>query len=161
MAPTRRRPATAGGGGGGAGATNPGKNTKDKAPLSSPAGDNGSPGLPVVISPRGAGGVGVGGGNASHHKHHHHHNNNNNNQSLTSLDLDALDDEAAAARFDSMSESVVKIFCIHSEPAFNQPWTKRRQTSSTSSGFAIPGRRILTVSFFFPVPVPAAAINKF
>ena len=118
MAPTRRRPATASGGGGAA-ATNPGKNTKDKAPLS-PA-DNGSPGLPVVISPRGAGG----GGNASHLHHHHHHknqNNNNNNQSLTSLDLDALDDEAAAARFDVMSESVVKIFCIHSEPAFNQPW---------------------------------------
>lgn len=111
MAPTRRRPATAGGG----------KNTKDKDPLS-PAENGNSPGSPVVISPRG-GTVGVG-GNTSHH-HHKHQNTNNNlntNQSLTSLDLDALDDEAAAARFDSMSESVVKIFCIHSEPAFNQPW---------------------------------------
>ena len=100
--------------------TNPGgKNAKDsKAPLS-PADNNGSPGLPLVVSPRGPGG-----GNNSHHHHHHHKNNQNlnTNQSLTSLDLDALDDEAAAARFDAMSESVVKIFCIHSEPAFNQPW---------------------------------------
>lgn len=117
MAPTRRRPATAAGGGGAS--TNPGgKNSKDnKAPLS-PADNNGSPGLPLVVSPRGPGG-----GNNSHHHHHHKNNQNlNTNQSLTSLDLDALDDEAAAARFDAMSESVVKIFCIHSEPAFNQPW---------------------------------------
>jgi len=117
MAPaSRRRPATAGGG-------DPGQNnnaTKDKAPLA-PAG-NGSPGSPVVVSPRGGGASGGGGGgvNASHHHHHKHQ--NQTNQNLTSLDLDALDDEEAAARFDSMSESVVKIFCIHSEPAFNQPW---------------------------------------
>lgn len=110
MAPTRRRPTTAVVGGGGT-SVNPSKGIKDKAPLS-PA-ENGSPGLPVVISPRG------GAGGASHHKHH---NNSNNNPNLTSLDLDALDGEAAAARFDTMSESVVKIFCIHSEPAFNQPW---------------------------------------
>ena len=140
MAPvSRRRPAPAAPGGKDAAATEGGK-----APLS-PAG-NGSPGSPVVISPRGAGGGGAGGGGGLLHHHHHHHKgqNNNNINQMTSLDLDALDDDAAAARFDAMSESVVKIFCIHSEPAFNQPWTKRRQTSSTSSGFAIPGRRILT-----------------
>jgi len=111
MAPSRRRPATAGG-------------TKDKGGVLSPNADSGSPGSPaLVLSPRGAGGGG-GGGNTSHHHHHHKSGNNPNNnaQSLTSLDLDALDDEAAAARFDSMSESVVKIFCIHSEPNFNQPW---------------------------------------
>ena len=34
---------------------------------------------------------------------------------------------------------------MHSEPNFSLPWQRRRQYSSTSSGFAIPGhRRILT-----------------
>eukprot|EP00891_Asterochloris_glomerata_P006135 jgi/Astpho2/6135/fgenesh1_pm.00084_%23_26_t len=42
-------------------------------------------------------------------------------------------------------DSVLKVFCVHSEPNFSLPWQRRRQYSSTSSGFAIPGhRRILT-----------------
>ncbi|XP_026193438.1 uncharacterized protein LOC34623639 [Cyclospora cayetanensis] len=32
-------------------------------------------------------------------------------------------------------KSVVKVFCTHCEPNYSQPWTTRRQTSSTSTGF--------------------------
>lgn len=43
-----------------------------------------------------------------------------------------------------MMDSVVKVFCVHAEPNFSQPWQRKRQAASTSSGFAIEGRRILT-----------------
>ena len=33
---------------------------------------------------------------------------------------------------------------MHSEPNFSLPWQRKRQYSSTSSGFVIPGNRILT-----------------
>lgn len=39
--------------------------------------------------------------------------------------------------------SVIKIFCTYAEPNFSQPWVKKRQENSTSSGFIISGRRIL------------------
>lgn len=39
---------------------------------------------------------------------------------------------------------VVRIFCTHSEPNFHMPWQRKKQELSTSSGFIIPGRRILT-----------------
>ncbi|KAL8440135.1 hypothetical protein Efla_005254 [Eimeria flavescens] len=32
-------------------------------------------------------------------------------------------------------KSVVKVFCTHCEPNYSQPWTTRRQTISTSTGF--------------------------
>lgn len=41
-------------------------------------------------------------------------------------------------------EAVMKVFCTHVEPNFGMPWQKRRQFSSTSSGFLIAGRRVLT-----------------
>ncbi|KAI8465037.1 MAG: trypsin-like cysteine/serine peptidase domain-containing protein [Monoraphidium minutum] len=41
-------------------------------------------------------------------------------------------------------EAVVKVFCIHTEPNFSLPWQRKRQYSSSSSGFIINGRRILT-----------------
>jgi len=41
-------------------------------------------------------------------------------------------------------DSVVKVYCMHSEPNYSQPWQRERQYSSLSSGFAIPGRRLLT-----------------
>ena len=41
-------------------------------------------------------------------------------------------------------DSVVKVFCIHTEPNFSLPWQMRRQVSSNSSGFIISGRRVLT-----------------
>ncbi len=36
------------------------------------------------------------------------------------------------------------MFCTHTEPNFSLPWQRRRQFASTSSGFLIPGRRVLT-----------------
>lgn len=41
-------------------------------------------------------------------------------------------------------DSVVKVFCVHTEPNFSLPWQRKRQFSSSSSGFVISGRRILT-----------------
>lgn len=45
---------------------------------------------------------------------------------------------------DIMMEAVVKVFCVHTEPNFSLPWQRKRQYSSSSSGFIIGGRRILT-----------------
>ena len=39
---------------------------------------------------------------------------------------------------------VAQVFCVHSEPNYSLPWQRKRQFSSTGSGFIIPGRRILT-----------------
>mmetsp|Transcript_8529 Transcript_8529/g.21862 ORF Transcript_8529/g.21862 Transcript_8529/m.21862 type:complete len:513 (+) Transcript_8529:51-1589(+) len=41
-------------------------------------------------------------------------------------------------------DSCVKLFVTHCEPNYSLPWTMRHQTSSTSSGFIIDGKRILT-----------------
>lgn len=41
-------------------------------------------------------------------------------------------------------DAVVKVYCTHTEPNFSLPWQKRRQYSSTGSGFMIAGRRLLT-----------------
>ncbi|KAL5200361.1 hypothetical protein ABZP36_021564 [Zizania latifolia] len=41
-------------------------------------------------------------------------------------------------------EAVVKVFCVHTEPNFSLPWQRKRQYSSSSSGFIIGGRRVLT-----------------
>ena len=48
------------------------------------------------------------------------------------------------ASIDFLMDSVVKVFCIHSEPNFSLPWQRKRQFSSSGSGFAISNRRILT-----------------
>lgn len=45
---------------------------------------------------------------------------------------------------DRLMEAVVKVFCVHSEPNFSLPWQRKRQYSSSGSGFILPGRRILT-----------------
>jgi S1-C subfamily serine protease len=37
-----------------------------------------------------------------------------------------------------------QVFCTHTEPNFSLPWQRRRQFASTSSGFLVPGRRVLT-----------------
>ncbi len=39
---------------------------------------------------------------------------------------------------------LAQVFCVHSEPNYSLPWQRKRQFSSTGSGFIIPGRRILT-----------------
>ncbi|XXG63291.1 hypothetical protein AAC387_Pa05g1522 [Persea americana] len=41
-------------------------------------------------------------------------------------------------------DAVVKVFCVHSEPNFSLPWQRKRQYSSSSSGFVIGGKRVLT-----------------
>ncbi|CAL5037730.1 unnamed protein product [Urochloa decumbens] len=41
-------------------------------------------------------------------------------------------------------DAVVKVFCVHTEPNFSLPWQRKRQYSSSSSGFIIRGRRVLT-----------------
>lgn len=41
-------------------------------------------------------------------------------------------------------EAVVKVFCVHTEPNFSLPWQRKRQYSSSSSGFIVSGRRVLT-----------------
>ncbi|GIL64530.1 hypothetical protein Vafri_18424 [Volvox africanus] len=45
---------------------------------------------------------------------------------------------------DIIMEAVVKVFCVHTEPNYSLPWQRKRQYSSSSSGFVLPGRRILT-----------------
>lgn len=38
---------------------------------------------------------------------------------------------------EDLLNSVIRIYCTHSEPNFNMPWQRRKQESSTSSGFVI------------------------
>lgn len=52
--------------------------------------------------------------------------------------------EGAALLQAPVMNAVVKVFCMHSEPSHSQPWQRDRQYSSFSSGFAIPGRRLIT-----------------
>jgi hypothetical protein len=41
-------------------------------------------------------------------------------------------------------DAVVKVFCVRTEPNFSLPWQRKRQYSSSSSGFILGGRRVLT-----------------
>ena len=41
-------------------------------------------------------------------------------------------------------DAVMKVFCTYTEPNFSLPWQRKRQYSSSSSGFVIGGRRVLT-----------------
>lgn len=41
-------------------------------------------------------------------------------------------------------DAVVKVFCVHTEPNFSLMWQRKRQYSSSSSGFIIGGKRVLT-----------------
>ncbi|CAO2818242.1 unnamed protein product [Amaranthus hypochondriacus] len=49
-----------------------------------------------------------------------------------------------SARVVPAMDAVVKVFCVHTEPNFSLPWQRKRQYSSSSSGFIISGRRVLT-----------------
>jgi S1-C subfamily serine protease len=51
---------------------------------------------------------------------------------------------ADAVRDEPQMDAVVKVFCSHTEPNFSLPWQRKRQSSSTSSGFIIGGNRVLT-----------------
>lgn len=48
------------------------------------------------------------------------------------------------ARVVPSMDAVVKVFCVHTEPNFSLPWQRKRQYSSSSSGFIIGDRRVLT-----------------
>lgn len=48
------------------------------------------------------------------------------------------------ARVVPAMDAVVKVFCVHTDPNFSLPWQRKRQYSSSSSGFVIGGRRVLT-----------------
>ncbi|KAL3642463.1 Protease Do-like 9 [Castilleja foliolosa] len=52
--------------------------------------------------------------------------------------------ESGVARVLPAMDAVVKVFCVHTEPNFSLPWQRKRQYSSSSSGFVIKGRRVLT-----------------
>ncbi|KAK4775595.1 hypothetical protein SAY87_023556 [Trapa incisa] len=51
---------------------------------------------------------------------------------------------SVVARAVTAMDAVVKVFCVHTEPNFSLPWQRKRQYSSSSSGFVINGKRILT-----------------
>ncbi|KAI3941515.1 hypothetical protein MKW92_045296 [Papaver armeniacum] len=51
---------------------------------------------------------------------------------------------ADVAKVMPLMDAVVKVFCVHSVPNFSLPWQRERQYSSTSSGFIISGRKVLT-----------------
>jgi hypothetical protein len=42
-------------------------------------------------------------------------------------------------------DTVVKVFCVHTEPNYSMPWQRKRQYTSTSTGFfvAVNGQRWL------------------
>ncbi|CAM9403451.1 unnamed protein product [Chrysoparadoxa australica] len=48
------------------------------------------------------------------------------------------------ALMDDVLDTVVRIYATHSVPSFSMPWQRQRQEQSTSSGFLIEGRRIIT-----------------
>ncbi|GMI99161.1 degradation of periplasmic proteins 9, DegP protease 9 [Hibiscus trionum] len=52
--------------------------------------------------------------------------------------------ESAASRVVPAMDAVVKVFCVHTEPNYSLPWQRKRQYSSSSSGFIIGGKRVLT-----------------
>ncbi|KAL2936080.1 Protease Do-like 9 [Bienertia sinuspersici] len=41
-------------------------------------------------------------------------------------------------------DAVVKVICMHTRPNFSLPWQRRKQHQSSSTGFVIGGRRVLT-----------------
>jgi S1-C subfamily serine protease len=44
----------------------------------------------------------------------------------------------------NLLRSVIKIFAVRTEPNLSMPWQMKRQYSTTASGFAVAGRRIVT-----------------
>ncbi|CAA0826751.1 Protease Do-like 9 [Striga hermonthica] len=55
-----------------------------------------------------------------------------------------IDEVSDVARVVPAMDAVVKVFCVHTDPNFSLPWQRKRQYSSSSSGFVISGRRVLT-----------------
>lgn len=61
----------------------------------------------------------------------------------TPMDADPIWERLSTRVLPSM-DSVVKVFCVHTEPNFSLPWQRKRQYSSSSTGFVISGKRVLT-----------------
>jgi len=57
---------------------------------------------------------------------------------------DFYEGDADSLEREGRMDAVVKVFCTHTEPNYSLPWQRKRQSASTSSGFVIPGRRVLT-----------------
>ncbi|XP_019197315.1 PREDICTED: protease Do-like 9 [Ipomoea nil] len=66
------------------------------------------------------------------------------NGSASLFASEAAISNSAVARVVPAMDAVVKVFCTHTEPNFSLPWQRKRQFSSSSSGFVIKGRRVLT-----------------
>lgn len=54
------------------------------------------------------------------------------------------DDGEEDDRHSNVPDGVVRVYCTHSQPNYGMPWQRRKQEFSTSSGFVIEGRRIIT-----------------
>ncbi len=57
-------------------------------------------------------------------------------QLIESMERDALSETTL--------DSVLRVYCTHVQPSFAAPWQRLQQMSSTSSGFVIEGRRVIT-----------------
>ena len=61
------------------------------------------------------------------------------NKVIITMDEGEANHEAQLESDMHVMDSVVKIFCVHTEPNFSLPWQRKRQYSSTSSGFMVEG----------------------
>lgn len=59
-------------------------------------------------------------------------------------DDDDDDDDDSDKEWDQVFNGVVRIHCTHSEPNFGMPWQRKRQDFSSSTGFMIDDKHILT-----------------
>ncbi|GBG73082.1 hypothetical protein CBR_g12798 [Chara braunii] len=66
---------------------------------------------------------------------------NHSHSTLWAFSEDSGNEEVTDAPF---MDAVVKVYCTYTEPNFSLPWQKKRQYSSTGSGFMCAGRRVLT-----------------
>ena len=55
-----------------------------------------------------------------------------------------MDDDDADASRNQTFDAVVKVYAVHTEPNYSLPWQRKRQMPSTSTGFVVEGKRILT-----------------
>lgn len=53
------------------------------------------------------------------------------------FDSDGAPSSSKMIKDDDLFNSVVRVYCTHSEPNFNMPWQRMKQESSTSTGFVI------------------------
>lgn len=67
-----------------------------------------------------------------------------NSDSRQPAEAAAVAAATAAAKAAPWMDAVVKVFCVHSDPNFSLPWQRKRQYSSSSSGFIIGENRVLT-----------------